>query len=410
MAFWNRWGGKSFTARDAAVLAELNGVESWSGESVTPHQAMQLSAYWACTRLIAQTIATLPLGIYERAKGDRISRPDHELYRLLHDSPNADQTAVEFWEGRLFGLCTSGGGFAEKKLSASGRLISLEPMPADTGVERKPDGSLRYRFNDRGQNYDLPEEKVFHIRGFGDGDTGFSPVAMARQTLGLTVATEKAAGGMFAKGMRAKGFMVMPSGTKLDAEQRKQAKAAFIDPYTGPNGASWGVLEGGVEPKIVSISPKDAEMITSRKFNVEDICRWHGVPPILIGHSADGQTMWGSGIEQVLIAWLTLGLRPYLKRVEQAISKRLIAPGERGRIYAEFNVEGLLRADSAGRAEYYSKMVQNAGITPNEIRLRENLPPLPGGDDLLINSTLIPLKHAGRDLKSGSAGAPVKTS
>jgi HK97 family phage portal protein len=137
-------------------------------------------------------------------------------------------------------------------------------------------------------------------------------------------------------------------------------------------------------------------MLLSWKFSTEEICRWLRVPPILVGHAAEGQTMWGSGVEQIMLGWLTLGLRPYLSRVEQAIKKRLIGSNERDRIFAEFNVEGLLRADSAGRAALYSTFAQNGINTRNEIRARENLPPLPGGDDLTVQSNLVPLDMLGQ--------------
>lgn len=137
-------------------------------------------------------------------------------------------------------------------------------------------------------------------------------------------------------------------------------------------------------------------MLATRAFHIEEICRWFGVPPILVGHNAQGTTMWGSGVEQVMLGWLTLGLRPYLSRIEQAIKRRLVAPAERVALYAEFTVEGLLRADSAGRAEMYSKLMQVGGITPNQIADRENLPRFDGGDCRFVNSTLVPIELAGQ--------------
>lgn len=406
MAWWQFWRERPIGTMpvDDGFWERLGGAESFSGEVVTDHGAMQLSAFWACVRLISQTIATLPVGVYERApNGDKVEASAHPLYELLHDSPNADQTAVEFWEGRVFGLCTRGNGYAEKKLAGSGRLISLERMPADTIVVRTEAGGLEFRFFDRGKEERLPEGKVYHIRGFGDGDVGMSPVAYARQTLGLARATDRQSGQVFAKGMRGKGFFVMPVGTKpLTMEQRADAKRTLVDANGGPNAPWAGILEGGVDFKSVSMSARDAEMILNRQFNVEDICRWLGVPPILVGHASQGQTMWGSGVEQIMLGWLTLGLRPYLTRIEQAAKKRLLSPVDRQRgLFVEFAVEGLLRADSAARAELMSKMIQNAGLRPNEWRRKENLPrdPNPMADELYINSTLIPLSMAGHPRK-----------
>jgi HK97 family phage portal protein len=401
MAWWDFWRERPIGVKpvDDGFWAAIAGADNFAGEPVDAHGAMQLSAFWAGTLLISETIATLPLGVFERdSNGDKQTVSSHSLYGLLHDSPNADQTAVEFWEGRVLGLCTSGNGFAEKTFAGDGRLISLERMPADTSVSRSNTGALQYRFFDRGKQETLPESKVFHIRGFGDGDVGMSPVSYARQTLGLTKATDKQAGQIFSKGMRGKGFFVMPNGSKpLTEDQRGDAKRNLIEANSGPNAPWAGILEGGVDFKSVAMSARDAEMIMNRRFNVEDICRWLRLPPILIGHASEGQTMWGSGVEQIVLAWLTLGLRPYLTRIEQAVKKRVLTPADRARgLFVEFSVEGLLRADSAGRAELLSKMMQNAALKPNEWRRKENLPPEDGGDQLFINSTLIPLSMAGQ--------------
>lgn len=399
MAWWNFWRERPVGVEPASdgFWAAFLGTENFSGEHVTEHGALQLSAFFAAARLISQTIATLPIGVFERdGAGDKRAVSGHPLYALLHDSPNADQTAVEFWEGRVLGLCTAGNGYAEKTQAGDGRLISLERMPADTAVVRLDSGSLEYRFYDRGKQEKLPEAKVFHLRGFGDGDVGMSPVSYARNTLGLARATDREAGAVFAKGMRSKGFFVMPQGAKpLTPEQRTDAKKSLVEANSGPRAPWAGILEGGVDFMSVNITPKDAEMILSRRFNVEDICRWLGVPPILIGHASEGQTMWGSGVEQIMLGWLTLGLRPYLTRIEQAVKKRLLTPADRARgLFVEFAVEGLLRADSKARSELMSKMVQNAALAPNEWRRKENLPPREGGDELYINSTLIPLSMA----------------
>lgn len=402
MAWWNFWRERPIGVQPAhdGFWRAFYGQDNFSDEHIDAHGAMQLSAFWAGVRLISETVATLPIAVYERAdNGDKRPVASHPLYGILHDSPNADQTAVEFWEGRMLGLCTGGNGFAEKTEASDGRLISLERMPADTIVSRTDAGALQYKFLDRGKEETLPESKVFHIRGFGDGDVGMSPVSYARNTLGLTKATERHAGTTFAKGGRSKGFFVMPATAKpLTQPQRDDAKKTLVDANGGPNAPWAGILEGGVDFKSVTMSSRDAELILSRRFNVEDICRWLRIPPILIGHSAEGQTMWGTGVEQIILAWLMTGLRPYLFRIEQAAKKRLLSPTDRARgLFIEISVEGLLRADSMARAELMSKMIQNAGLRPNEWRRKENLPadPNPLADELFINSTLVPLSQVG---------------
>lgn len=374
--------------------------DTWAGREVGPDGAMQLAAWWACVRLIAETVATLPLAVYRRnPDGSKAPKSDHALYGLLHDSPNADQTAAEFWEGMVLSLCTFGNAYAIKERSG-GRLVALTPLsaaPGEMDVRVDQNGTIRYRFSYRGRRYDLTEDAIFHIRGFGiAGPLGLSPVACARQSLGIAEGVAASAGTVFRQGMKSSVFFTSPNGVILKSDQRADFRKNFIDPYLGAEGASAGILEGGFDVKAVSLPPRDAEMLLSWKFSVEEICRWHRVPPILIGHAAEGQTMWGSGIEQIMLGWLTLGLRPYLTRIEQAIKKRLIVAAERQTVFAEFSVEGLLRADSAGRAALLSAMGQNGYLTRNEGRALENRPPLPGGDVLTVQSNLVPLDMLGK--------------
>jgi HK97 family phage portal protein len=377
--------------------------DTWAGHEVGPNAAMQLSAWFANVRLYAETISTLPIGLYTKdADGDRQAVDSHNLYSVLHDSPNVDQTAAEFWEGQVASLCIFGNAYALKDKRADGSIISLTPLsaaPGDMNRRRDPSGVLRYSFMHRGKSYrNLTEDDVFHVRGFGDDGYGggLSVLGFARQSLSIAEATEASAGATFKNGMKSSIFFTAPAGVKLSDPMRKEFRDKFIEPYTGGQATNAGLLEHGFDVKSVSISPQDAEMLMNRRFSVEDLCRWFRTPPVLIGHSADGQTMWGSGIEQIMLGWYTLGLRPYLTRIEQAIRKRLIVPTERGRIYAEINFEGLLRADSAGRASLMASQAQNGFLTRNEGRAMENRPKRPGGDVLTVQSNLLPLDQLGK--------------
>lgn len=392
------WLGRKIRLTDGAFWSAFFGGETWTGETITPASAMKLSAWFSGVRLTAGTIGSLPGGLYERARsGEKVAVRQHDLSGLLRDSPNADQTAMEFWEGQGAGLVIVGNAYGEKVINGAGGLSAINSLPFDsTWPVRMPDGELRYSFMDRGKRDTLPEDRVFHTRGFGaGGDIGLSPIAMAAAALGGALATEKASATMFGKGMRAAGFLQSP--VVLDEKQRTQLQKNIIDPITGPGGeGAVGVLEAGFKFQPVNIPPKDAEMIMSRKFNVEDVCRWLGIPPILVGHAGDGQTMWGTGVEQILLAWLTLGLRAYLVRIEQSIKKRLLTPAERARgLFWEFNIDGLLRGDSASRGEFYSKLINCGAISPDLIADKENLPRGAGGERRYINSTLIPIDQAG---------------
>lgn len=395
MRFWQRWFSRKATARDSELYEYFDGGDTWAGEPASTQSALNLSAFWACTRVTAQTIASLSLEVMERrSDGARVRVSDHPLQELLDDAPNADQTSIEFWEGRVLGLCTSGNGFAEKVYQGD-RLIALNPMPYDTAVERMKSGELRYTFNDRGKTIELPEKKVFHLKAFGDGDVGMSPVSYARQTIGNAIAAEKAAGQTFSKGLRAKGFFTFP--TQLTPEQREQARKNFAERYSGPNAPGVGILEAGVDFKAVNITPRDAEMIMNRRFNVEEICRWLGVPPIIIGHAGEGQTMWGTGVSAIMQSWLNLGLRSQLKRIEKAISKRIMTPEERRRFKVRFNYEDLLRGDSQARSAFYTALLQSGVMTINEVRKLEGLPPVEGGDIPRMQMQNVPITDAGKE-------------
>ncbi len=395
MAFWHRWFGRTFSARDRELYEMLGQGETWAGEPVSPDGALKLSAFWAAVRVKSQTVASLSFDVMEKQRdGSKVRVSDHPLQALLDSSPNADQTAIEFWEGRMLGLSTRGNGFAEKVTGRDG-LVALNAMPADTLTERDRDGDLFYTFYDRGKQERLPEEKVFHIKGFGDGDMGMSPVAYARQTLSLTIATEKFAGQTYSRGGRVKGFFVMPSGSKpLTEGQRADAKKNLVDANSGPNAPWAGILEGGVDWKGVSLTLKDAEMILNRRFNIEEVCRWVGVPPIIIGHAGEGQTMWGTGVSAIMQSWYTLFLRSDLKRIEQAIAKRILTPAQRLRYSVKINYEDLLRGDTTARSAFYVSMLNAGVMTINQVRRLEGWPPIEGGDVARMQMQNIPITEA----------------
>lgn len=395
MSWFGRLIGRPLSATDSELYTMLGQGETWAGEAVSDQRAMNLSAYWAGVRVTATTVASLSFDVMERDKdGVKVRVPDHPLQAILDDSPNADQTAIEFWEGRMLGLCTRGNAFAEK-VTNSTRLVALNRMPADTAVRRNSDGALEYRFADRGKQVMLPEEKVFHIKAFGDGDVGMSPVEYARQTLSLSIATEKAAGHAYSRGLRSKGFFVMPPGTKpLTQDQRDDAKKSLVEANSGANAPWAGILEGGVDFKSISLSMRDAEMILNRRFNVEEVCRWIGVPPIIIGHAGDGQTMWGTGVSAIMQSWYTLGLRTYLKRIEQAIWKRVFTPAERARFSVKINYEDLLRGDTAARSAFYVAMLNAGVMTINQVRKLEGWPPVPGGNIPRMQMQNVPITDA----------------
>jgi HK97 family phage portal protein len=376
---------------DPVMVRWSGGEPAHSGERVTVDTALQLDTVWACARIIASTIATLPVMLYERQRsGLPQVAIDHPLYRVIHDRPNLDMTAVEFWTAVIACKLLWGNGYAAITKRSDGSVIALDPMRTDrVTVDLQRDGSRTYTYVFNGVTTVYQEEDVLHLKGFSlDGQTGMSTIAAGRHSLGTAIGAERVAGSIFKHGMRPSGYFKIPQ--FLSAENRAKARA-YIEKFTGSeNTGKVPMVEGGWEFVPTTIPPNDAQFLETRGFNVETICRWFGVPPSLVGHT-EKTTSWGTGLEQINLGFLTYTLRAHLKEIEQALSVKCLAPGDRDRFYPEFNVEGLLRADSAGRAAYYHSMVTDGLMTPNEVRKLENLPPLPGGDQLFMQGAMMPI-------------------
>jgi HK97 family phage portal protein len=384
---------------DSRLYQFFGAGETDAGEIMSVNGAMQIDVVWACVRRIAETVATLPLHVYELdAKGNAKRADDHPLYPILHDRPNSDMTSVEFFEALVGCYLLWGNSFAAITRGTGGRVIALYPMRPDrVSILPQNDGSLLYRYVYLGTTQTYTEDEILHIKGFSlDGLMGLSPVGQARQNLGTARAAERASSSFFKNGMRPSGYLKAPD--YLTAEQREQAKELLMKFKGAAATGGTPLLEGGWEWTTLAIPPEEAQMLQTRTFHVEQICRWFDVPPVLVGHS--GQTTWGSGIEQIMLGWLTLGLRSHLKRIEQAINRRLITAQDRPRLYAEFNVDALLRADSAARATQMATLAQNGLRTRNELRALDNLPPITGGDELTVQSNLLPIEKLGERSQS----------
>ncbi len=369
----------------------------------TPASVLGLSTAWACVRLKSRVVGSLPISMFEKSGSTaRRERQDHWLYTLLHDSPNAEQSPCEWLSGQIGNLDLWGNGYSERAIGALGRTTALTPLPSDSmHVRRDRQGSRVYSFNDRGKSETLPEEKILHLRGLTlGGDVGLSAVQAGCRSLSGSLSADRTATNIVARGLQVAGFMETGQ-SKLSPEQRGDLVDIF-DAFTGSDSAGKIMpLEKDFKFAPLRMNPQEAQLLESRSFNIEEVCRWFDTPPILIGHAANGQTMWGSGVEQLFIAWLTINLNPLLVSIEQAIRKQLLPPAERASLKAEFNREAMLATDSAARAQLYSSLGQNGVMTRNEMRAKENLPAQPGGDVLTVQSNLIPLDQLGKASPDG---------
>lgn len=376
--------------------ALVHGGRSPSGMTVTDGAALKLSTFFGCTRLLASTIGSLPSGLF-RPDGQGYPAParDLPLYRVLHDSPNADQSPIDYFEFLTLSLIMTGDHFAMKTLDRNGDTVALDPIRPDiVKVYRRDDGEIGYAWTAGGEKYDLTQRDVFHVRGFGGGPLrGLSILGNARESLGIALAADRAAASMFNNGARPSGVLKFKEW--LDKDVRNEARADINAQFAGAmNTGRPFILEGGSEWQQISLNADDAQLLESRAWSVEEICRWFGVPPFMIGHS-EKSTSWGTGIEQQLLGFQKFTLNPYLRRIEQAIYKQLLTPRQRvDGLYAKFNLEGLLRADSMARANFYRAMTQTGVMTINECRAKEDLPPIEGGDVARIQAQNVPVDQA----------------
>ncbi|MDH2311439.1 phage portal protein [Methylobacterium brachiatum] len=361
--------------------------------------AVGLSATWACVQLIAGTIASLPLMVYRTdARGIRTVARDHPLYFVLHDSPNYDQTAVDFWEFVAASIELQGNSYALMERRSNGVLNALHPIRPDiVRTRRRDDGSLEYEWTEDGRRVVKSGEDVLHIRGpLGDALSGASTLTACHSVFADALAAEAAAGAMFRNGVNPSGILSTADNVRLTSEQREKLENLLQEKYVGSirQGRPM-VLDNGLKWSQLSINPHDAEMLESRKFSGEEVCRLFGVPPAMVGFG-DKASNWGTGKGIEILTFQKFTLRKRLKRIEQALLKQLVPLAERRAqgITIEFNFEGLLRGDTASRYDAYEKAIRMGLKTRNECRALENDPPVDGGDVITVQMQDVPLASA----------------
>lgn len=402
------WLGVPISLTDGSFWAAWNGTQSTSGQNVTPDSAMQLSAVWACTRLISETIATLPLSMYEKTSAGKRVASQHPLQMVIHDQPNTDSTASVFWESMIAAMLLRGNGRAEK-LMAGDRLVGLQFLdPKRLMPSRRGDGTKEWRYTEKnGKQRVIPNSRIWRIPGFSlDGEDGVSVIQYGANVFGAAQGADTAAAKTWENGLLQTVYYKMER--VLKPEQRAEFRENLKEITGAINAGKSPLLEGGMSADTIGINPNDAQLLESRGFSVEEICRWFRVPPFMVGHS-EKSTSWGSGIEQQMIGFLTFTLAPWLRRIEQAISKDLLTPAERLRYYPKFSVEGLLRADSAGRSAFYTAMVNNGILTRDEVRELEDREPMGGNAAVLtVQSAMTSLDSIGNTSDANTARAAIR--
>ena len=376
---------------------------STAGKNVTERSAMQMTAVYSCVRVLSEAVAGLPLHVYKyRSDGGKEKALNHPLYFLLHDEPNPEMTSFVFRETLMTHLLLWGNAYAQIIRNGKGEVVALYPlMPNRMTVDRDENRRLYYKYyrgNDeaiRSKEYEiiLSPYDVLHIPGLGlDGRVGYSPIAMAKNAIGLAIATEEYGAKFFANGAAPSGVLEHSGTLKNPDKVRESWNATFGGSH---NANKVAVLEEGMKYTPISISPEQAQFLETRKFQINEIARIFRVPPHMVG---DLEKSSFSNIEQQSLEFVKYTLEPWLVRWEQSMVRSLLTPSEKREYFIKFNVDGLLRGDYASRMSGYATARQNGWMSANDIRELENLDRIPaeeGGDLYLINGNMTKLADAG---------------
>ena len=376
---------------------------STSGKRVNERSAMQMTAVYSCVRILSEAVASLPLHFYEyRGDGSKVKAINHPLYFLLHDEPNPEMSSYTFREVLMTHLLLWGNAYAQIIRNGKGEVIALYPlMPDRMNVERDEKGRIYYEYRlvaedapiMKGSTVKLASTDVLHIPGLGfDGLVGYSPIAMAKNAIGMAIACEEYGAKFFANGAAPSGVLEHP-GTLKDPSR---VRDSWTQTFGGSSNANKvAVLEEGMKYTPISISPEQAQFLETRKFQINEIARIFRVPPHMVG---DLEKSSFSNIEQQSLEFVKYTLDPWVSRLEQAMVRSLLSVEEKKKYFIKFNVDGLLRGDYQSRMNGYAVARQNGWMSANDIRELENLDKIPvelGGDLYLINGNMTKLEDAG---------------
>ena len=375
-----------------------------SGEQVDEKSAMQIATVYACVRLLAESVAQLPLHLYKVTDpGGQEKAKEHPLYKILYREPNPEMTSFSYWEAVMTHLLLWGNSYSQVIRDGKNTVLGLYPLlPENVEIDRTEQGELYYIYHaytnevpgEKNKDIIFRRDEILHIPGLSfNGLVGFSPIAMMKNSLGTTMAVEKYGSAFFKNGAQPAGVLQHPGLMKDPEKVRRQ----WHEAYGGAGNAhKVAVLEEGMQYKAISLPPEDSQFLSTREFGVEEICRIFRVPPHMV---QDLKRATFSNIEHQSIDFVVHTLDPWLVRIEKAIVKDLLVEDEKDQFFPKFNVDGLLRGDYKSRMDGYSVGISTGIISPNEARRKENMPPLPeeeGGNYHIVNGTFIKLSDVGQ--------------
>ncbi len=365
-----------------------------SGKTVNERTAMQTTAVYACVRILAETVASLPLHTFKHTASGKEKAIEHPLFHLLHDEPNPEMTSFVFRETLMSHLLLWGNAYAQIIRDGRGKVLALYPLlPDRMVVDRTQAGELYYEYRKDTGSVILRKEDVLHIPGLGfDGLVGYSPIAMAKNAIGMALACEEYGAKLFANGANPGGVLEHPGVVK----DPKRIRDSWNAVYQGSENAHRiAVLEEGMKFQAIGIPPEQAQFLESRKYQTEEICRIFRVPPHLVA-SLDRATF--SNIEHQSISFVDNTIIPWVSRIEQSLQRSLFTEAEKKVYFAKFNLNARLRGDAASRANFYQTMRQNGIMSANEIRELEEMNLIPdelGGSKYLVNGNFVDMASAG---------------
>lgn len=367
---------------------------SYNQKSATPvsvDSALQLSTVYACCKLITETIGALPLVMYEKkANGEKVVVTQHPLAMLFSGKVNKWQTPQEFFESLTWQKCLLGNNYAAIQRNDKKEIIALTPlMTSQTEVDLLPDGSIVYYYQESSERKVFAASNIWHNKLFGNGIIGLNPLSFARNSVGIAQGAENVVGKMYQNGGKPSGILTIDK--ILTEAQRNQIKKNFAELKEGVDDRLF-VLEADMKYATVSLSPQDIELLQSRRFQIEDLCRFFGVPSVLVNDTS-ATTVWGSGIQQIVQGFYKLGLRPYITRYQSSMGANLLTAQERTKFSLEFDLEALLQPEFSERVKTGKEAISGGMMTPNEWRRDEGYNPLPGGDTIYMQQQMTPMEQ-----------------
>jgi HK97 family phage portal protein len=359
---------------------DLDYSPSYTGKSVTEATALATVAVYACVRILSETLASLPLILYRRLPRGKERATDHPLYSILHDSPNPEMSAFNFKEALMAHLVTWGNNYAEIEWEDRLTVKGLWPLRPDRIQAVRENENIVYKYNSPTGMVSLPSYRVLHIPGLSfDGLVGYAPITLAREAIGLSLATEEFGARFFGNGSAPGGALKHPK--TMSKEAKENLRKAWNEQHSGlENQHKVAILEEGLDWVKIGIPPNDAQFLETRKFQKNEIASFFHIPPHMIG---DLERATFSNIEEQALEFVVYTMRPWLVRWEQAINQKLLNPNERKEYFVEFLVDALLRGNFESRTRGYWQAIQGGWMSPNEVRDLENRNPREGGDEYL---------------------------